>query len=343
MTADFEGSTVFVLDTFLRRNVLHGDVAAVRQSGAGGFTLGTLSTVKAEALTNLRVELYVTQVHGKHVKLQRVQDGGSGVQNLDILTLPLPSTQARTLRKVSFEQDVVIEPQAAKQHTQEFGTAAIPHRTAQRSGYMWSGWVLDIPESVRFFAIPHRCLSCKGSCGSKVEEQTGFPVTEEDIRRAFPNVIVIRTPKEKRHFMTRRYLLEILMQFYSSLNCRAVRRSLLDLCTARALDAELLWLAHATPKAQVLRWTVLQAFGKTLGNMVETLQAKLIVYNAQGLRHDGNMGLAKRVVMPGAREHMRVSLKKRILGRRKRCGCVVLAFTGALLLSALLFVVIVWI
>ena len=336
MTADLHGSTVFVLDTFMRRGTLHADVAHVRArdkrntaaNSSTSFSLGTLSTVKVQDLSSTRVELVVTTVHGRDIHLEKV---GGKLQNLDLLPLPLPSMQAPTLKGPMSNGDneiVTVAPQAALHHTQTFGTAKEPHRTEPRADQMWSGWILDVPHSVQFCAQPHRCVTCKGSGGAKVEDKGNYQVTDADVLRAFPNVIVVKAPQQKRHFMTRRYLLEILLHFYSSLNCREIRRKLMDVCAAQTLHADLLWQAHATPKAEVLRWTVRQAFGKTLGNIVESLQSKLFVYNGQGIRHDGNMKLAKRVMVPKERIFPRLGRKRRILGSRKRFGRVLLAFTG---------------
>ena len=145
MTAELDGVRVFVLDAFLRRGVLHADVGAVLSGSAEGFTLGSLSTVKAASLTDVRLELCVTQVHGQQVRLEAVGSQNQCSFSCDLLPISLPSLSATALQS-QFQDDLIVVPHAAALHTHSLGTGENPHRTSDRSDRAWVGWVLDIPK-----------------------------------------------------------------------------------------------------------------------------------------------------------------------------------------------------
>eukprot|EP00435_Cladocopium_sp_Y103_P072670 s6_g41.t1 len=324
MTATLQGSMVFVLDTFTRRSKLHADIANVRRRADQDWTLGSISTVKADCLADLRVELVVTAVSGTQVRLQRL----SSTQVGGALTL-VPALPTEAIRQPidTVHDDVHVVPAAAQAHAEHHGHKIIPMR--DRAG---TEVILDIPHCKSFTYCPYRCLTCK-QCpqASKAPGPSYFNFTDEDVRQTFPHVCIVRTPKEKKHYMTKRYLLEVLLQFYCKLNCREVRRGLMDICCANSLQTNLLQQAHAIPKSKVLRHVVVQAFGRCLDDIVDSFQQKLFLYNAQGVRHDGNMGLARRVVLPHRapkRPCQKARRRRWVLGKRKRCGRVVLAFTG---------------
>ena len=283
MTATLQGSMVFVLDTFTRRGKLHADIANVRRRADKDWALGSISTVKANCLTDLRVEL-------------------------------------------------VVLPAAAQAHAER-------HRHKITPMYDRAGTevVLDIPNCKSFTHCPYRCLTCKQtSQASKALEPSYFNFTDEDVRQTFPHVCFVRTPKEKKHCMTKRYLLEVLLQFCCKLNCREVCGGLMDICCANSLSANLLQQAQAIPKSKVLHHVVVQAFGRCLDDIVDSFQQKLFLYNGQGVHHDGNMGLARQVVLPHRAAKppcQRARRRRRVLGKRKGCGRVVLAFTGWLRVS----------
>jgi hypothetical protein len=323
MTATLQGSMVFVLDTFTRRGKLHADIANVRHRADQDWTLGSISTVKADCLTDFRVELVVTAVSGTQVRLERLcstQLGGA------LTLVPALPTAAVQQHIDTAHPDAHVFPAAAQAHAERHGHKIIPMR--DRAG---TEVILDIPNCKSFTHCPYRCLTCKQNSKATNSEPSYFNFTDEDVRQTFPHLCIVRTPKEKKHYMTKRYLLEVLLQFYCKLNCREVRRSLMDICCTNSLQANLLQQAQAVPKSKVLRHVVVQAFGRCLDDIVDSFQQKLFLYNAQGIRHDGNMGLARRVVLPHRatkRPCQRARRRRWILGKRKRCGRVVLAFTG---------------
>ncbi|CAL1158597.1 unnamed protein product [Cladocopium goreaui] len=287
MTATLQGSMVFVLDTFTRRGKLHADIANVRRRADQDWTLGSISTVKADCLTDFRVELVVTAVSGTQVRLERLcstQLGGA------LTLVPALPTAAVQQPIDTAHPDAHVFPAAAQAHAERHGHKIIPMR--DRAG---TEVILDIPNCKSFTHCPYRCLTCKQNSKASNSEPSYFNFTDEDVRQTFPHLCIVRTPKEKKHYMTKRYLLEVLLQFYCKLNCREVRRSLMDICCANSLQANLLQQAQAVPKSKVLRHVVVQAFGRCLDDIVDSFQQKLFLYNAQGIRHDGNMGLARTI------------------------------------------------
>ncbi|CAK9100445.1 unnamed protein product [Durusdinium trenchii] len=189
--------------------------------------------------------------------------------------------------------DVKVQPEAAKLHADKHGHVTAPMRDREMTQ-----WYLDLPHSVEFKLCPYRCLTCKQQSSSSAFGGSYFAITDTDIRKAFPGVCVVHRPKEKKHYLSRRYLFEVLVQFYCKLNCREVRRSLMDACCTSTIQTNFLHRVHAVPKSIVLRHIVVKAFGQCLDDIVTSFQEKMFLYNAQGVRHDGNMGLARRVVLP---------------------------------------------
>ena len=138
------------------------------------------------------------------------------------------------------------------------------------------------------------------------EGQTYFPVTDDDLREAVPGLIVCRRWKRSPPiYMTIRFLLEACQSFYECLNVRDLRRRLASTYAANALaDMQRmdsrgaqpyapLWQLKALQKNQALRRIVQAAFSAFINERVQSLRARQLIYNAQGLRHDGNFKLAK--------------------------------------------------
>ena len=322
LTATLNEKTVFIADTFFRRKVLHADVAYVRPSG-DLFTMGSIDTVKADELKDVRFELVVHSVTSRSVTLKAATQKADWIDMGAARTLDIASLQPAAL---PVQKDIWIQPLAAASHTETCGTEKSSHKTIPLQARAKVHWVLDIPSSMPFVAAPHRCLTCQQR--GNVADSSYFPVLDGDVQRAFPHTIVVKSKREKKHYMTRRYLLEILLQFYCTLNAREVRRGLVNIASANVLNQNIAWQMQAVPKSQVLREVVLRAFGACLADIIVAFQQNLFLYNAQGIRHDGNQKLPRRVVVAGEREYKIMSKKRRILGRRKRAGRVALAFTG---------------
>jgi hypothetical protein len=347
LTATLEGRPVFIVDTLLRFNEPCADVGFLTQSdtdhsGVATFLLGRLTTVKAACLEHVRFEFVVMKATGSTLLLSRssVCEPKSAVAVLgycDASDVHVPVEK--------FGQKIDIVPAAATAHTAKYGNTSAPHRTVPVNRHADPQWVLDIPISHQFGARPHRCTTCQNSAteASRVEcgEASYFPVTDEDVKRTFPHAIVVTPPRKKTYYMTVRYLMEMLLLFWACLNARAVRRSMVSIVSANVLAFQqwmhgaglspytIAWQISAVPSSQAVRYIVLNAFNAFIGGVVEAFKEKQFVYNGTGIRHDGNYGIAIRVIVPGVREgRRRLGRRRRLLGRRKRQGKVVIAFTG---------------
>ena len=290
MTATHDGKTVFVVDTFQQRSAWMVDIAQVQPRNDGVLTLGRILTVKADVLTHVRFDLLVARVSSSQVLLQKAERLQEAQQAASFpFIVPPPATLPGHVPL----HDVKVQPEAAKLHADKHGHVTAPMRDREMTQ-----WYLDLPHSVEFKLCPYRCLTCKQQSSSSAFGGSYFAITDTDIRKAFPGVCVVHRPKEKKHYLSRRYLFEVLVQFYCKLNCREVRRSLMDACCTSTIQTNFLHRVHAVPKSIVLRHIVVKAFGQCLDDIVTSFQEKMFLYNAQGVRHDGNMGLARRVVLP---------------------------------------------
>ena len=130
-------------------------------------------------------------------------------------------------------------------------------------------------------------------------------MTDEDIRRVFPNAVVYRPPKQAPVWFIAQFVMELYTRFYESLNARQVRRRVAAIYSGNALAEQLRqrrdgtapyamsWVLAAIPQSRQLRPIVCKAFAAFVQARVDIMRRRQMAYNAQGLRHDGNFDLAK--------------------------------------------------
>ena len=343
LTATFESRPVYI-DSVRGPDADVGFLAEAASGNATSprFTIGRLTTVKSSCLVDVRFEFAVVKATGSQLLLERSSnlDVRSVVANLgyaDASVFTAPPNPERKRR-------IDIVPKAAIDHTAKYGSQSEPHNTCARNDRCIEPcWVLDIPSHQQFWKRPHRCTTCQNAEGSNesADGASYFPVTDDDVKQSFPGVLSIFAPRQKTVYMTVPYLIEILLSFWETFNARAVRRSLVSIVSANALASQLrmersefapyniAFQISATPKSSVLRHIVMKAFCFFIDGVVAAFQVKQFVYNGAGVRHDGNYDISTRVIMPGLREgRRRYGRKRRLRGRRRRCGKVVIAFTG---------------
>ena len=124
-----------------------------------------------------------------------------------------------------------------------------------------------------------------------------YRLTDDDIRRIRPDVLISRTGPRAATFMTRKYIDHLLLSFYDVLNARAVRRKLCEYYASNALYSEtvLSWSVAALPRNRTIRGVVLKALQFVLKDVVREMRRRVNIYCGQGIRGDGNYGLATRV------------------------------------------------
>ena len=79
----------------------------------------------------------------------------------------------------------------------------------------------DMPVPIIFEASAHRCLRCHS-----VSQASSDYVTDDEVRAAFPDVPIGRTPRNGTMLLTRRFLLYLTRTFFDLLSSCVCRRNL---------------------------------------------------------------------------------------------------------------------
>jgi hypothetical protein len=118
-----------------------------------------------------------------------------------------------------------------------------------------------------------------------------------DIRRICPGVLIHRAGPRTATFMTKRYLIHLLLSFYDVLNARAVRRKLCEYYASDALYSEAVMACSvaALPRCRTIRGIVVKALHFFLKDVVCDMRRRINIYSGQGIRGDRNYDLATRV------------------------------------------------
>lgn len=125
-------------------------------------------------------------------------------------------------------------------------------------------------------------------------------------------VLIYRPAGDAKVYMTRAFVLHMVQAFNEELNMRAVRRRLAELYASNALafcarqhrngtaPYNLAWCLASVPRCRPLRELVLAAAQNLARSAVAAMRQRQFVYNAQGIRGDGNYKLAKRIAFASA-------------------------------------------
>ena len=170
------------------------------------------------------------------------------------------------------------------------------------------GHVHDIPLPIPFDARSWRCKTC----GNLNDHSRVWKVQLEDMKRAFPGVLVHKVRKadarKQEIFMTPAFLEHLVRSFYESMNARDVRRRLTMLYMDNALALarrhdrtgmgpwSLAWYLESVPANPQLRSILLRALGSFITSRVQLVRQRVCVFSGQVVRHDGNWDLAQRVL-----------------------------------------------
>ncbi|CAK0884069.1 unnamed protein product, partial [Prorocentrum cordatum] len=98
-------------------------------------------------------------------------------------------------------------------------------------------------------------------------------------------------------YMTKRFLVHLVLSFYDVLNARATRRKLCELYAASSLFSEsaLARTVTALPRCRVMRAILCKALGSFLAGAVQRMRRRIHIYSGQIIRGDGNHDLAQRI------------------------------------------------
>ena len=233
---------------------------------------------------------------------------------------------------------VSVVPAGALHHISSTSSAGHPHRTTPVNRRTRPEFILDVERPIQFDARPHRCTICQNLPRPLSRDDDDLPVSsllddekfvsalademprecdkqywavvDEDIRRVFPGVIICRPARSRVVYMTPMFLLEVCQQFYGCINARQLRRQLAAVYSASALALQcrqhrsghapysLAWQISALPRNRALRAVVLRGFSSFLIARARAVRRLQLLYNGQGLRHDGCFWLAKVLITP---------------------------------------------
>ena len=325
--AQHDGREVLIVDTYTSHGVAKSDVVDIvqkpkKRNADETFELGEFRTADAQDLHDIgyrynmevkRARLllrrrYASENDSPDDAVRHISDLHTALQQCQVFEKTVPAGAWRS--SVADAEGVrAVVPGAALAHVAERAALGERHHTLPESGrHTGPHFVLSLPQPIEIDLRPHRCRQCRGTSDSCY-----YTVQDDDIRREFPGVLIHKTPKQAPIYMTAAFLFELCHQFYCELNARQVKRQVASLYSANALAAaismekrgaapySLAWQLQAVPKCKVLRSVVVRAFRAFVSQRVAVMRKRQILYNAQGLRHDGNYKLAKRIYIRGER------------------------------------------
>jgi hypothetical protein len=291
LQAKFGGVDVLILDTFIRRGVLMADIARIEPLvGEDDFALGGVETVRGEALSEVGLHYVVRVGYQQTVRLSRCDAGVLGDRGLGLSVSTIVSLMNKSTTSLnaawhasedSGREIKVVMPGGALAHIASEKQRGLMHKTLPENRHVGPHFVLDLPLPVQFDSRPHRCVTCRsaqdvrrfGPGESSVAEMTAYwGVTDADVVRVFPGVIIHREPRQAPVYMTKAFLFQMCQIFYAEFNARQTRRVLAALYSANALAAaramlraglapySMAWQLSALPRNAVLRSVVLKAF-----------------------------------------------------------------------------------
>ncbi|CAK0823800.1 unnamed protein product, partial [Prorocentrum cordatum] len=289
--AYYEGRPVMILKCFTRHRVLMAHVIPVE-------------TDRADAASHVA---YLRRVFTcKQVAFARYASTAAPTCSLhDVADRSLTAEPLR------------ITPAALEEHLRFQESAGRPHCAGPRSDVQTVGFVLDLPRPIPFDARGYRRSTCRHDPSCAALRDMTHHQTDADMQRMFPGVLVYKKGPRSAIYMTKRFLVHLVLSFYDVLNARATRRKLCELYAANSLASEsaLAWSATALPRCRALRGILLKALGSFLavpvrhvrradpgaggragsGGVGESLPRRLHIYSGQIIRGDGNFDLAKRI------------------------------------------------
>lgn len=247
--ASHQGLDVFIVNAFSRHRVDQVDILPLRPTNSDGIFIARwkdvftcpqseLSDVGAHfqpastsssrarltmkfARVNVDVHVNPTTLHA-HLAMSwfqfwRSSPGTSGYE------LCMNSGQ----HSLGFQACSVV-PERMQAHVDQFRVSGETHLVKPRSDEKQIGFVLDLPLPIPFDMRGYRCITCQTDRTSDCT----FQVIDDDVRRVFPGVLVCTQRQERKLYMTRRFLVHLVLSFYDVLNARALRRKLVEYYTS---------------------------------------------------------------------------------------------------------------
>ena len=293
---------VHILDTFTKWRVPFADVAQVSQSGEF-WVLGRVQQVRCEELSRVRFDFVAELGPRGGVRLRERGRDDYPTMRPDLISALVGGPRSCApggTSDVSMGQGAVrtIVPMEAIRHMEQTAASGRPHfPTPEKDRNADVRFVLDFPLPLAFEARSYWCRDCQrqqaakrsedemaldewiGSAGlaedcAAVERDEGhyWAVSDDDIRRAFPNAVVYKPAKQAPVWATAQFIMELCTLFYEALNARQVRRQVAAIYSANALAEQLRqhrggtapycmsWVLAAIPKSRQIRPLLCKVF-----------------------------------------------------------------------------------
>ena len=307
LTASWQGTDVWILDSFTRRGCGKTDVAELKPSSkAGEWVLGQVSTCSTSDLELVRLQHEVVELKAGRVVLRELRPSADPVRAVHsirekadaVADAVAPSEPAFFSLKTEAINCYAVKPEGALAHEKMHPT----HVVSRRSDRKRYEFCFDVPHVQVWDMTPWRCRNC----ASETWHVTSSDIDAECTRLGIGRVILGKDPRHGKLHATPMMLFWLLLIFYSKLNLRAVRRSMLDLYSATVLHAaraspaladvvQLRWILMSLPATQAIKNLLLHYFAGFVQKRVDIMQRRQFVYNGQIIRGDGNYSLSKSV------------------------------------------------
>lgn len=230
--ASIDGDDVFVLAVFTRHRVPLADVIPVRpMPGKELFRakLNETRTCKQAELINVGVHYHAVrrpsdrartklvfkraEPHGetfhestmRHLAFEHylgaLNAQGTPAEPASVQPVGLPTVEPRQLL-----------PSTLRAHLGVFAARNEPHCAWPRSDEKAVGFVLDLPLPIPFDDRGYVCTTCKND--PRVQHSPVYRLDDDDIRLEFPGALVHRTHRSKAVYMSKRFLVHLVLSFY---------------------------------------------------------------------------------------------------------------------------------
>jgi hypothetical protein len=311
LTANLAGEIVLILSKFSFRGQFRCDVAPLfpRQGPRGSthtFNNSSLKTCFAADLADVDFVYRVVCVKKKRTWLQQSDADKSVAEvheallsakhRLEALQPPQPcqeNAQGEPRAVTSRTGITMVTPAAATLHAESQHHRVRPREALYGVSSKKASVVWDVPWPVELDVRPWRCLSCKCRPGSSGTQY--FPSLPADVIAAVPGTLVHHGGKDSGTlYFSSRFLMQVFVSLYETMNFRATRRRLIDLLLANALTSlqpqnaglrgRLGVLLEAFPTAAQLRAVALQAFPDVIRQRIQEQQRLQFIYNGQSVR-----------------------------------------------------------
>ena len=305
------GVDVFIVSVFVRRGVPMADVVEIRDvSGCFVARFRDVRTTRRADLTNVGLHFHTVGFGPGRRSLRFTACKVSSCAPSAAVAGALQANQcAATLwhsalaspanhgTGTSASQNVCqIRPLALQAHLQACVAAGSPHLAAPRPDRARVDFVLDLPCPRQYTSGEWRCHTCMLAGRSAT-----YPVTERDVKLAFPGVLAHKADKLGCVYFTRSFLLHVVQNFLESLNIRAVRRRIVDYYASNVLALNMghkaLWYLTAVPRCDMLRSISFLALRNFVEAAVLHMKKAVCVYSGSVIRGDGNYDLALRAAV----------------------------------------------